>query len=62
MRVDLDAKVQTHDGRHAGSVQRAVIDPRMSRFRLELIAAARLPERQTGMQPTWWHAKWRDDD
>lgn len=28
MRVELDAKVQTHDGKHAGSVQRAVIDPR----------------------------------
>jgi sporulation protein YlmC with PRC-barrel domain len=28
MRVDLNAKVQTHDGKHAGSVQRAVLDPR----------------------------------
>ncbi len=28
MRVDLDAKVQTNDGREAGSVQRVVIDPR----------------------------------
>lgn len=27
MRVDLDAKVQTADGEHAGSVQRAVLDP-----------------------------------
>jgi sporulation protein YlmC with PRC-barrel domain len=28
MRVDLDAKVRTSDGREAGSVQRAVVDPR----------------------------------
>lgn len=28
MRVELDAKVQTQDGKHAGSVHRAVIDPR----------------------------------
>ena len=28
MRVDLDAKVLTADGEHAGSVQRAVVDPR----------------------------------
>src|SRR5215207_8204161 len=28
MRVDLDAKVRTRDGEVAGSVQRAVIDPR----------------------------------
>src|SRR5438046_10518467 len=28
MRIDLDAKVRTRDGEHAGSVQRAVVDPR----------------------------------
>ncbi|MDQ6857559.1 MAG: PRC-barrel domain-containing protein [Chloroflexota bacterium] len=28
MRVDLDARVQTQDGKDAGSVQRAVIDPK----------------------------------
>src|SRR3712207_1810344 len=28
MRVDLDAKVRTSDGEAAGSVQRAIIDPR----------------------------------
>lgn len=27
MRVDLDAKIRTSDGEHAGSVQRAVVDP-----------------------------------
>ena len=27
MRVDLDAKIRTSDGKDAGSVQRAVVDP-----------------------------------
>ena len=36
MRVDLDAKVRTHDGEDAGSVQRAVVDPRTNEV-MELV-------------------------
>ena len=38
MRIDLDAKVRTRDGEDAGSVQRAVVDPRTSEV-IELVVS-----------------------
>jgi sporulation protein YlmC with PRC-barrel domain len=38
MRIDLDAKVRTRDGEEAGSVQRAVVDPRTNEV-MELVVS-----------------------
>src|SRR5919199_6046382 len=38
MRIDLDAKVRTRDGHGAGSVQRAVVDPRTNEV-MELVVS-----------------------